>query len=192
MSKYLFVGAHCDDELCFGGMMLKLSEQGHEITYIPLSWCCKDDLIKECIESSKILKVSKIWIGDHDVRHFDDSRARIADYFSQLNGGYDFVFTHAVNDKHPDHRTVAEESLRCFTGNLFTYIGPWNGDENPNYFVELSESQLETKIKALECYKSQAHRAYMHPDFIRAQARYNGIRCGKLYSEGFKVVRLVQ
>jgi hypothetical protein len=31
----------------------------------------------------------------------------------------------------------------------------------------------------------------MQADFIRAQARYNGIKCGKLYAEAFKVERLM-
>lgn len=171
--------------------MLKLSELGHDVTYIPLSHCDSDELEKECMKSARILKVDKLWVCDHQVRHFNNSRARIADYFSQLNGTYEYVFTHSLNDKHPDHRTVAEESLRCFTGNILTYIGPWNGEENPNYFVELSEKQLETKIKALSCYESQVHRGYMDADFVRAQAITTGIKCGRRFAEGFRVQRLI-
>jgi LmbE family N-acetylglucosaminyl deacetylase len=190
--KYLFIGAHADEELCFAGTMAKMSEQGHETTYIAQSWCGSGELLAEFLESVKILNVSKVWPGDRQVRHFRTNRARIADYFSQLNSGYDYVFTHSTVDRHPDHRTVAEESKRVFTGNLITYIGPWNGNEDPNYFIEISEQQLEKKIHALSCYKSQSHRAYMNVEFIRAQARYNGIKCGKEYAEAFRIERLVQ
>lgn len=191
MSKYLFIAAHTDEELCFAGTMLKLSEQGHEVMYIPQSTCGHQDLYSECMEAAKILKVSKVWTGDYQVRHFKNQSARLADYFSQLNGGYDYVFTHSVSDRHPDHRTVGEESRRVFNGNLATYVGPWNGEENPNYFVELTEKHLEKKIEALACYQSQSHRQYMNPDFIRAQAIYNGIKCGKRYAEAFRIERLI-
>jgi LmbE family N-acetylglucosaminyl deacetylase len=81
--------------------------------------------------------------------------------------------------------------MRVWKKSIFTYLAPWNGNENPNYFVEITQQQLERKIEALACYRSQAHRPYMNADFIRAQARYNGIKCGKLYAEAFKIERLI-
>lgn len=189
MSKYLFIGYHIDDcELSCGGTMIKLVMSGHEVHNLVFALGGANE--SEWNESNKIIgSVGTFYFPDCQVQH---KSIRIADYLYHRRNDYDFVFTHSIDDRHPHHRLAAEETKRVINTNLFTYLAPWNGSHEENHFVELSESQLETKIKALECYKSQAHRAYMHPDFIRAQARYNGIRCGKLYSEGFKVVRLVQ
>jgi LmbE family N-acetylglucosaminyl deacetylase len=68
---------------------------------------------------------------------------------------------------------------------------PFNGELLPNYFVEISEQHLEKKIQALACYKSQSHRAYMDPEFIRSQAIYNGIKCGKKYAEAFRIEKMI-
>lgn len=192
MSKYLFISAHADDcELSCGGAMHKLARLGHEITHIALSLCGNKDLLSEMVQAAKCLQTSKIWTQDHTVREFKLETERISTYFYQLNGNYDFIFTHSEADKHPDHRTTGEESRRIFTGNLLTYITPYNGNDQPNFFVELDPQDLEYKIEALACYKSQAHRPYMDPEFIRAWARYNGIRCGKKYAEGFHTQRLI-
>lgn len=185
--KYLFIGAHCDDsEMSCGGVMQKFPGD-----VIPLSYCGVEEIAKEFQESMKVLGLNG-YAHQFTVREMMSERSQIAKHLMACQM-YDTIFTHDINDVHDDHRVVAEECLRIFKRqNIFTYLSPWNGNEDPNYFVELSEQQLEKKIKALACYKSQAHRKYMDPDFIRAWARYNGIKCGKLYAEGFKVVRLVQ
>lgn len=185
--KILYIGSHVDDaELSCGGTIQKLGG-----TIIPLSYCGRTELAEEFHQSKDVLGASG-YAHQFTVREMMQERSAVAKHLMACQM-YDTIFTHDIADVHDDHRVVAEESLRIFKRqNIFTYIAPWNGDESPNYFVELTEQQLETKIRALECYKSQAHRPYMNPDFIRAQARYNGMRCGKLYAEGFKVVRLVQ
>ena len=168
--------------------MLKLKEQGHEVDYLCLSFCGNYSLKQECILASKILGVIPV-IHDFPVRCFSSQPNKIADILYKRDQ-YDFVFTHSGSDRHPDHRTVAEASLRIFNCSLLTYISPWNGHEQPNFFVEITKSQLDQKIDALSCYKSQAHRHYMSPEFIRAQAIYNGVKCVKQYAEGFRSLRL--
>jgi N-acetylglucosamine malate deacetylase 1 len=187
--KYLFIGSHADDvELSCGGTVAKLSEEGHNVTMCAMSCCGRPDLIDECSSSSKILGVHLL-LNNFRVRRFSEERQKIADYFYSMRDDYDTVFTHSSEDRHPDHRTIGEESLRVFTGNLFTYIAPWNGEENANYFVELSPGQLQKKLEAIQCYKSQTHRKYMNPDFIRSWAIYNGIKAGYEYAEAFRLVK---
>lgn len=187
--KYLFIGAHTDEELCFAGTMYKFIEQGHEVDYLALSWCDEDSLLYECQQSADILKV-RVSIEKFNVRRFSEQREGISKLLYNHNY-YDVITTHSIIDIHPDHRTTGEESLRVFKGNLLTYTGPWNGKEDANYFVELSQKHLEMKMQALACYKSQSHRAYMNPEFIRSWAIYNGIKCGKKYAEGFHTQRLI-
>lgn len=186
--KALFIASHCDDELCFAGAILNTINP----TCLFLSYCDSDQLKEENKEAMDVLGVKEpnYMIGSMEVRRF--KQGQMNDFLYEIRDNYDTVFTHSINDRHPDHSMVGRESLRIFNCNILTYIGPWNGEDNSNYFIELTEEQLEKKIHALACYKSQVNRLYMNPEFIRAQARYNGIKCGKLYAEGFKVVRLIQ
>lgn len=183
--KALFIGAHTDEELCFAGAMQK-----YDAHYVAFSHCGNPDLEIECEKSLDILGVKSRLIQDVTVREFHLS-CQIPIFLYTLSREYDTVFTHSIIDRHPDHRFVARESKRIFNCNLFTYIGPWNGNEKPNYFIELSEQQLEKKIAALSCYKSQSHRPYMSPEFIRSQAIYNGVKCGKRYAEAFRIEKLI-
>jgi N-acetylglucosamine malate deacetylase 1 len=189
--NYLFVSAHTDDaELSCGATMAKLKEGGHDVNCLALSYCDKDELLKEYAKASEILGVNYYNEG-FDVRCFNQQSLFIADALLAFRN-YDFVFTHSANCRHPDHRTVSQESKRIFNCGIATFIQPWNGNQDDNYFVEISERHLERKIQALSCYKSQAHRQYMNADFIRAQAVYNGIKCGKKYAEAFRIERLIQ
>ena len=190
MSKYLFIGAHTDDaELSCGGTMAKLVEENHTVVLIPVSHCGSNELLDEFYGAAKMLGVEYSCLFWR--KGFIGSEQNIANELYDIRGSYDYIFTHSPLCKHPDHKITAQQSIRVFNGNIVTYIQAWNGNENPNYFVGISEQQLEKKIAALACYKSQAHRPYMQPDFIRAQARYNGIKCGKLYAEAFYSERLI-
>ncbi len=189
--KYLFIGAHTDEELCFAGTMIKLLEQGHDVESVFFSYCTNPVLKNEALEAGEMIGVMPM-LTNTPTREFINSRQTIADWLYNHFRHYDFVFTHSVYDRHPDHRTIAEESLRVFNCNLITYIGPWNGEESANYFIELSEQQLEKKIAALACYKSQAHRKYMDPDFIRSWAVYNGIKANCKYAEAFRILRKLE
>lgn len=171
--------------------MIKLIEQGHSVHNMALSMCGEIRLWQELEDSCTILGVTNS-LHNFTVRHFHNYREKLAEFFYSIRNDYDCVFTHSVLDKHLDHRVVAEESKRIFNCNLFTYIATWNGQQEENYFVELTATQLSRKVDALLCYKSQLNRDYFEPDFIRAQARYNGIKCGKLYAEAFKIERLIQ
>lgn len=181
----LFIGAHTDEELCFAGTIQK---HNNNCFYVAFSICGSQELKKEFDKSCAILDVVSV-ASTQLFRSFD--RQQIADFLHEQQKDFDLLFTHSVNDVHPDHRIVAEESLRVWKKGLLTYLAPWNGHENSDYFVELSEEQLNRKIQALSCYKSQSQRKYMDPDFIRSWAIYNGIRCGKRFAEGFRVQRLI-
>jgi N-acetylglucosamine malate deacetylase 1 len=179
-----------DEELSFAGTMIKLLEK-HEVTYLAISSCGSEDLKNEWDRSCEIMGVTKKLTTSIKVREFDAKKQDIANFMHLIRDDFDFIFTHSEKCRHDDHKTVGEQSKRIFNGNLLTYIQPWNGQHEENYFVELSEEHLQKKIDALACYKSQAHRPYMDPEFIRAQARVNGIKCGKLYAEAFKVHKLI-
>lgn len=169
--------------------MRKLVTQGHDVHHLAMSYCGNKQLTVEAMKSAGVLTID-LTVAEFKVREFHLQRKEIADYLYSLKK-VDYVFTHSKRDRHLDHRTLAEESLRVFNCNLITYLSPWNGQHKENFYSEISEDELESKMKALSCYNSQNHRVYMSQNFIRAQARYNGIKCGKSYAEAFKVERLI-
>lgn len=199
--KYLFIGAHPDDlELSCGGVIRKFFQNYHT-THVNIQSICgiKDELIAStAVMFDLTLSDSEIlhkYNGDEiPVREFVAHRQEILNRYISLRDEEqpDVVFTHCINDIHQDHRVVAEECRRAFKNcTLVAYCHPWNGNQDSNYFIEITEEELQIKLKALSCYKSQSHRTYMNPDFIRAQAIYNGIKCGRKYAEAFRIEKLI-
>lgn len=193
MSKYLFIGSHPDDiELSCGGTICKLKEQGHEIQIIALSFKYHEVLSNEFEQAAKFLGVEGI-IGSYDVRCFSTQAPAIADNILNDIECFepDYVFTHDEADKHDDHWITAREVKRVWSGNLITFLHPWNGNPNPNYFVEITEEQLSLKIELLKIYYSQSGRSYMSGEFIRSQSVFHGAQIGRKFAEAFKIQRLL-
>jgi LmbE family N-acetylglucosaminyl deacetylase len=105
----------------------------------------------------------------------------------------DLVFMPSLHDLHQDHSTVAIEGLRAFKKtSIFAYEMPWNNlNFSTQSFIKLSESNIEKKIKALECYKSQATKNYASKEFILGLARTRGAQIGVIFAETFEVVRCI-
>lgn len=193
--KYLFIGSHIDDvELCAGGFLIRQLSLGHECTVVSLSHKYNGiSLMHEWSDSMNTIKPDSVWIKDFKTRRFHESRQNILDYLCTLKG-YDFVVTHSAKDFHQDHAVVGDESLRAFKHcNLLTYQGEWNQRTfHKNYFVELFKNNVEKKIKALSCYKSQSEKPYMHPDYTWANALNNGVIAGCKYAEGFELINYLE
>jgi LmbE family N-acetylglucosaminyl deacetylase len=190
---HLFIFSHIDDcELSCAGLITKLVSKGEHVKVISMSHKYNgSDLKDEFVKSMDVLMVRDRQLFGMETRRFNAFENVISDIVYEKVQGYDYVYTHDVSDRHPDHSILARQVKRLYNGSLITSIFPWNGTEDPNYFVEISEAQLENKIQALKCYKSQSRRPYMDEEFIRSWARYNGIKCGKLYAEAFKIERLI-
>jgi hypothetical protein len=75
---------------------------------------------------------------------------------------------------------------------MLGYEVPWNNlSFNTTGFVSLEEKHLERKIRALECYKSQAGRDYANEVFIRSLAKVRGVQIGVNLAEVFEVIRFI-
>jgi hypothetical protein len=72
------------------------------------------------------------------------------------------------------------------------YELPWNNFSfQTSCFYEVDAAQLQRKIDAVACYRSQQHRPYASADFIRSLAVTRGVQTGAPLAECFEVVRLV-
>jgi LmbE family N-acetylglucosaminyl deacetylase len=202
----LILAPHTDDgELGCGGTIAKLLESRAKVRYVAFSSANdslpagfpKDTLKRELFEATKILglKSDKVTCLDFKVRTFSEHRQKILDELlnlrNQLNP--DAVFCPSLNDLHQDHKTVAEEARRMFKRTtIFGYELPWNNISfDTQSFVILDRKHLELKMKALRCYKSQAHREYLNDRFIESLAIARGVQVNAPYAEAFEVVRLV-
>jgi hypothetical protein len=103
------------------------------------------------------------------------------------------VFIPSIDDYHQDHKTIAEEGIRCFKNNctILSYELIWNntGFKNQLYY-SLSERNIEDKVRALSMYKSQSNRRYVSSEFIKSLAIVRGIQNGVDLAEAFEVIRI--
>jgi hypothetical protein len=88
---------------------------------------------------------------------------------------------------------IATEGLRAFKfSSILAYEMPWNNlTFNTSSFVILDEKYITQKVKALNEYKSQAHRPYASEKFVRSLATTRGVQIGNEYAEAFDILRLI-
>ena len=72
----------------------------------------------------------------------------------------------------------------------------WNFETQfiPNYFVQLDDDDLKTKIDSINMYKSEIKK-YPFPrssEGIKTLAMYRGMQAGVKYAEAFKLIRQIQ
>ena len=202
----LFISPHTDDaELACGGMMAKMVEQGHRVYYSALSACersvpdkfPRDILRKEVRKATAVLgiKAAQLKVYDFEVREFPAQRQEILETLVGLEKKLrpDIVVAPSSYDLHQDHKTTRNEALRAFRrSTILGFEMPWdNVSFNTTAFVPLAEKHIRKKMKALDCYKSQSHRAYLTEDYIRGLARTRGMQINEQYAEAFEVIRWV-
>lgn len=204
--KILVLAPHTDDgEFGCGGTIAKFIEEGAEVFYAAFSACeqsilknfPKDILIREVKFATKILgiKPENLILYKYEVRKFNFARQEILEDMVKLSNEIkpDIVFMPCENDVHQDHHTIFQEGLRAFKfTTILCYELPWNNFSlNTISFIHLSDQHINTKIKALKEYKSQAHRAYASEEFIRSLAITRGTQIGTKYAETFEVKRWI-
>jgi len=190
----LVICPHTDDELGCCGLLLKLIAQGSYINYRAISTCDSDILVSECRSATTILGLTDIRLHTLPVHRFPENRQKILELFLSLNkSGYDLVIIPSSYDTNQDHATVYQEAFRAFKHtSVIGYEQPQNMMEFRNpMFVKITEEQLNTKIRAIKEYKSQAYRPYMAEDYIRGLARVRGVQCNSMYAESYEVIRWI-
>jgi LmbE family N-acetylglucosaminyl deacetylase len=201
----LVLSPHTDDaELGCGGTISRLIREGHTVSVAVFSLC--DDslpagfqpgtLRRECTNSLTSLGVleENIFFYDYLVRVFNYSRQLILDDLIKLKKKInpEQVFIPSVDDYHQDHKTIADEGVRCFKNNcsILSYELIWNntGFKNQVYY-DLTEDDIKNKIAALANYETQKHRIYFQNNFIESLATVRGAQNGIRYAEVFEVIR---
>ena len=120
----------------------------------------------------------------------------------------DIIFTHDPFDVNNDHKIIYRSTIMSTRPNsasnvptVFTYEVPSSsecgfsqeGQFAPNYFVELSKSNVDSKFNALSHYSSEIS-TFPFPrslQGIQTYARFRGMQAAVEYAEAFKLVRSV-
>lgn len=204
--KILVLAPHTDDgELGCGGTIAKFCAEGREVHYAAFCLCSKslpaglppDTLEQECRVATAILGIpaSNLILFNYEVRELPAKRQVILEELLQLNNRIqpDLVLLPAASDIHQDHQTIHQEGMRAFKNVTFAgYELPWNNYSfNTNFFIRLSESELNKKIDSLRSYESQSHRNYMHEEFTRSLAKVRGVQCNTQWAEAFEIYKWI-
>jgi len=205
--KILILSPHSDDaELGCGGTIIKLLEEGHDISWMVFSTSeeslpvglPRDTLRKEFTEVVNALQIEedKYKILSYRVRYLHEHRQEILEELVRIRDDYspDVVIGPSVNDYHQDHQVIANEMIRAFKRNssIISYELPWNHITfNTQLFMRLEERHITQKLELLQKYKSQLvqGRTYFTREFVTGLAKTRGIQCDSDFAEAFEVIR---
>lgn len=205
--RVLAVGAHTDDvELGCGATLSRLAREGASIRVIAFSraesslpaGAAEDTLEKECRAALAHLGLGEddVQVGRMPVRHFPEHRQQVLDSLIALKRSFDpdLVLTSCGQDTHQDHQVVHAETVRAFRGRtVLGYEAPWNQQHAvTNLHVGLTEDDVETKVRMLAEYATQATlgRGYTDGEYLRAAARFRGVQGGHRWAEAFEIVTM--
>jgi LmbE family N-acetylglucosaminyl deacetylase len=206
MQRVLVLAPHTDDgDFGCGGTVARLRERDVDVRQIAFSTASRslpegfapDALAHEVRAAADELGLGPdaLTVHDFEVRTFPAVRQEILELLIEAARDLrpDAVLMPTVGDIHQDHHTIAAEGLRAFKRTtVLGYEIPWNQFRfAKQLYVALEDRHLDAKVRALQCYRSQAHRNYANEEYIRNLARTHGIEIGRAHAECFEVVRWV-
>jgi LmbE family N-acetylglucosaminyl deacetylase len=197
--KILFIGAHPDDiEPGAGGLLTKMKTES-ECMVVVFSDCEEQEgnqgITEEFKRSMETLGVDNFRLLDLPNTRMPEHENRIRGELEKLRDEFkpDILVTHSVNNTHQDHKIIADACVRVFReGTIFMYEELKSTPKFvPNLVVSITREQLDSKIKALECYKTQSRRYYFDMDYVRSLAKVRGKRVNKEFAEAFEIYQYV-
>jgi LmbE family N-acetylglucosaminyl deacetylase len=206
--KVLVISPHTDDgELAAGGTIARFIEEGIEVHLAVMcgnyknlgSKLLSNEILRnECQRSAATLGItnSQITYFDYELRYFPAFRQEILDNMIELKQKIkpELVLVPSSNDMHQDHHTIHQEALRAFKkdSSIWGYEHPWNNlSFTTDILVRLDEKQVQMKIEALKCYKSQVDKSYFDERYIWSLAYTRGTQVDWPYAEAFELVRML-
>lgn len=204
--KYLFLGAHLDDiELGCGGLIAKLQKDKYNtIKLLTLSHFNKnskgeitiDRDINETYKAIEKLGLKKDQISIEEVpaqlfeEHSQEIREILLKYRKEYNP--DIIFFPSKNDIHQDHQVVCREGERIFRDKSCLGYELIRSTYHliPNCYIALNKDEIERKIAAAKCYKTQLTQSagyYFDKDTIISNAIFRGKQFNKEYAEAFEI-----
>ena len=189
--RVLCLGAHSDDiEIgCAGTLLRWIDEYEHlDVTWAVMS--AAGDRGEEARNSAQSLlhgaAATDIVLGDFEDAHMPADFRRAKAFIGELRGrsDVDVVLTHSLDDRHQDHRLIAELTWQSWRNHLVLEyeIPKYEGDlGRPNIFVPLPKSVAERKVQhLLEHFGSQRSKDWFSADTFLSLMRVRGVECRSL------------
>jgi LmbE family N-acetylglucosaminyl deacetylase len=202
--RLLAVGAHADDiEIGCGATILRLAAEhpGLSVDWLVLSG--HGDRAGEAADSAAAFLAgagaTRVMVEGFRDGFFPYDGGAVKERFERLKTEVapDLVLTHRLEDRHQDHRLVAELTWNTFRDHLILEyeIPKYEGDlGRPNLYVPVGQEHGERKVELLrKCFPSQAGRSWFNDDTFWATLRLRGIECNASgrYAEAFQARKLV-
>lgn len=194
--RILALSPHTDDaEFGAGASIAHWVREGHDVAIYAFTNCGDDRLSDEFGKAGDVIGARLIREYRIHVRRFQEHRQQVLDLMIGMRDCHrpDLVLCPSRADTHQDHQVIAAEAVRAFKGTTtLGYVLPWNTPTvSVSTWVPVTRADVERKIEALKCYKSQAHRPYATEDAVWAHARLGGLQAGCEFAEPFETIRSV-
>jgi LmbE family N-acetylglucosaminyl deacetylase len=204
--RILCIGAHSDDiEIGCGGTILRLVSlyPRIDVRWVVLSADERRAREARCAASLFLSDVSsenaKVTVRTFRDGFFPWAGAEIKTFFEELKDepAPDVIFTHARDDRHQDHRVVAELTWNTFRDHLILEyeIPKYDGGlTSPNFFVPIDAQTRARKIEYLmRAFGSQRSKRWFTEDTFSGLMRLRGIECASAdgFAEGFTANKVV-
>jgi LmbE family N-acetylglucosaminyl deacetylase len=200
MSKILFCTAHPDDlEFSAGATLSGLIKENHEISVHVFSTSesiyGNEGIIDEVKHSISDIYHLDLIVHRFPTMHFREHYQEIRDIVFKIKEDFipDDVYCTSPNSLHPDHQVIGEACESIFLeSSIFALENIRDGhNQKVNKWNSVTESDLDTKLLALNCYHSQKRRSYHDTKVVESIARFRGSQIGVEFAEAFEVIRVV-
>lgn len=202
--RVLCLGAHCDDvEIGCGGTLLRLLERhpGSSVHWVVVSSTPEREREARASAAAFLSCAEQVELSLLRFResYLPYDGAAVKDAFESLKTGPspDLVFTHRLEDRHQDHRLVAELTWNTFRDQcVLEYEVPkFEGDlGQPNLYVPLSDAVARRKSALLlEHYLSQSSKPWFRAGTFEGLMRLRAVECraAEGWAEAFHARKVV-
>lgn len=186
--KVLCLGAHCDDiEIGCAGTLMTLQERHPGSSFDWVVFTREDGRDAETRQASGMIHAghagATVEVLDFRMSYLPFEGAKVKDHFESIKRRIQpsVIFTHRLEDRHQDHRLIAELTWNTFRDHLILEyeIPKYEGDlGQPNLYVPLDAGIATRKLEMLmNCFPSQRSRAWFRKELFEAQLQLRGIEC---------------
>ena len=186
--RLLCIGAHCDDlEIGCGGTLIDWLAQRPDTE---VTWAVMSATGERAAEARRSAAAFLRGAASRSLVLHDFPDGRFPARFEALKAAFaslaaavspDLVLTHRLEDRHQDHRLVAELTWQAFRDHLILEyeIPKYEGDlGQPNFYMPLSRAAARRKVSSLmRLFPSQRSKDWFRPETFEAVMHLRGMEC---------------
>ena len=197
----LVLSAHCDDApLGCGGLLRKLAALSNTPQLVGVVFTGGPDRLREEQAAAGLFglhyRETRNYYDTLLPNHWADVKDDLQSVRESIGAkNIGLVLCPRLEDRHQDHRIVAENVWRIFRDHLILEyeIHKYEADlASPNFYVRLSEEEAQAKVDSLfEAYQSRRIHHWWTRDVLLSLMRVRGVECNAPFAEGFIARKMV-